>query len=187
MSRERSLCGKEEIIKVAIDIVDREGMEALSARRIAKELGVSSMTIYNYVKNLNDVKKRVLIADSDFVSVTDSWEDKAIWNDGIDELLDGIVSLVAERTEKIAAHTVPCCFGPQQRGCVSVCDLKRTHADVCKHQASHCGTVRDGNPHTACAGAQVEQGSAAMLPDICGRSIDEGLCVSSGYQSVPVD
>ena len=29
MSRERSLCGKEEIIKVAIDIVDREGMEAL--------------------------------------------------------------------------------------------------------------------------------------------------------------
>lgn len=65
MSRERSLCGKEEIIKVAIDIVDREGMEALSARRIAKELGVSSMTIYNYVKNLNDVKKRVLIAGFD--------------------------------------------------------------------------------------------------------------------------
>ena len=65
MSRERSLCGKEEIIKVAIDIVDKEGMEALSARRIAKELGVSSMTIYNYVKNLNDVKKRVLIAGFD--------------------------------------------------------------------------------------------------------------------------
>lgn len=65
MSRERSLCGKEEIIKVAIEIVDKEGMESLSARRIAKELGVSSMTIYNYVKNLNDVKKRVLIAGFD--------------------------------------------------------------------------------------------------------------------------
>lgn len=65
MSRERSLCGKEEIIKVAIEIVDNEGMEALSARRIAKELGVSSMTIYNYVKNLNDVKKRVLIEGFD--------------------------------------------------------------------------------------------------------------------------
>ena len=65
MSRERSLCGKEEIIRVAMDIVDGEGMEALSARRIAKELGVSSMTIYNYVKNLNDVKKRVLIAGFD--------------------------------------------------------------------------------------------------------------------------
>ncbi len=65
MSRERSLCGKEEVIKAAMGIADREGMEALSARRIAKELGVSSMTIYNYVKNLNDVKKRVLIAGFD--------------------------------------------------------------------------------------------------------------------------
>ena len=51
MSRERSLCGKEEIIRVAVDIVDQEGIGAVSARRIAKELNVSSMTIYNHVKN----------------------------------------------------------------------------------------------------------------------------------------
>lgn len=65
MSRERSLYGKEEIIKVAIGIVENEGETALSARRIAKELGVSSMTIYNYVKNLNDIKKRVVISGFD--------------------------------------------------------------------------------------------------------------------------
>ena len=65
MSRERSLCGKEEIIRVAVDIVDQEGIGAVSARRIAKELNVSSMTIYNYVKNLNDIKKRVLIVGFD--------------------------------------------------------------------------------------------------------------------------
>ena len=49
MAREKVLCGKEEIIRVAVGIVDKEGMEAVSVRRIAKELGVSSMTIYNYV------------------------------------------------------------------------------------------------------------------------------------------
>lgn len=53
----RRYCGgKEEIIRVAVGIVDKEGMEAVSVRRIAKELGVSSMTIYNYVENLSDVK-----------------------------------------------------------------------------------------------------------------------------------
>lgn len=57
MAREKVLCGKEEIIRVAVGIVDKEGMEAVSVRRIAKELGVSSMTIYNYVENLSDVKK----------------------------------------------------------------------------------------------------------------------------------
>lgn len=65
MSREKVLCGKGEIIQVAVGIVDREGMEAVSIRRIAKELGVSSMTIYNYVENLQDVKKRVLISGFD--------------------------------------------------------------------------------------------------------------------------
>ena len=50
---------------VAVGIVDKEGMEAVSVRRIAKELGVSSMTIYNYVENLSDVKKRVLISGFD--------------------------------------------------------------------------------------------------------------------------
>lgn len=61
MSREKVLCGKEEIIRVAIGIVDRDGVEMLSIRTIAKELGVSPMTIYNYVENLKDIKKRVLI------------------------------------------------------------------------------------------------------------------------------
>ncbi len=61
MPRERILCGKEEVFRVAINLVDREGMEALSIRAIAKELGVSPMTIYNYVENLQVIKKRILI------------------------------------------------------------------------------------------------------------------------------
>ena len=60
MAREKVLCGKEEIIRVAVGIVDKEGMEAVSVRRIAKELGVSSMTIYNYVENLSSSGMKVL-------------------------------------------------------------------------------------------------------------------------------
>lgn len=60
MAREKVLCGKEEIIRVAVRIVDAEGTESLSIRRISKELGVSAMTIYNYVENLKEIKKYVL-------------------------------------------------------------------------------------------------------------------------------
>jgi AcrR family transcriptional regulator len=65
MPREKILCGKEEIFRVAIDIVEQAGMADLSMRAIAKALGVSPMTIYNYVENLQAIKKRVLITAFD--------------------------------------------------------------------------------------------------------------------------
>lgn len=60
MAREKVLCGKEEVIRASVEIVENEGITALSARRIAKELGTSAMTIYNYIENLTEVKKMVI-------------------------------------------------------------------------------------------------------------------------------
>ena len=65
MPREKILCGKEEIFRVAINIVDRDGIEALSVRSIAKDLSVSPMTIYNYVDNLQSIKKQIVIEGFD--------------------------------------------------------------------------------------------------------------------------
>ncbi len=65
MPREKVLCGKEEIIRVAVRVVDTEGIGALSARRIAKELGISPMTLYNYVENLQEIEKHVLTSGFD--------------------------------------------------------------------------------------------------------------------------
>jgi AcrR family transcriptional regulator len=39
----------EEIVRAAIGLADAEGLDALSMRRIADELGVSPMSIYTYV------------------------------------------------------------------------------------------------------------------------------------------
>lgn len=39
----------EEIVRAAIGLADAEGLDALSMRRIADELGVSAMSIYTYV------------------------------------------------------------------------------------------------------------------------------------------
>lgn len=65
MAREKVLCGKEEIVRVAVSIVDKDGIEALTTKSLAQELRVSRMTMYNYVDNLNDIKKQVLTGGFD--------------------------------------------------------------------------------------------------------------------------
>lgn len=46
---------RELIIQAATDIVDREGLEGLSAREIAKRIGYSPGTLYNVFENLDDL------------------------------------------------------------------------------------------------------------------------------------
>lgn len=42
---------KERIVAAALDLVDREGLDALSMRRLGKELGVDPMAVYYHVPN----------------------------------------------------------------------------------------------------------------------------------------
>ena len=61
MSRTKVLNDKNQIIDAAFQIMDAEGESALSIRRIAKDVGVSSMTIYNYVQNIEEIKHEIVI------------------------------------------------------------------------------------------------------------------------------
>lgn len=42
---------RERVLRAAIDIVDKEGVDALSMRRLGSELGVEAMSLYNHVPN----------------------------------------------------------------------------------------------------------------------------------------
>jgi AcrR family transcriptional regulator len=46
---------REQIAKVAIEIADREGFDAVSMRRVADELGAGTMTLYHYVRTKQDL------------------------------------------------------------------------------------------------------------------------------------
>jgi AcrR family transcriptional regulator len=46
---------REQIAACAIAIADAEGLEAVSMRRIARELGAGTMTLYHYVLNKDDL------------------------------------------------------------------------------------------------------------------------------------
>jgi AcrR family transcriptional regulator len=46
---------RERIMRVALEIVERDGVDALSMRRLAKEFGVEAMSLYNHVHGKSDI------------------------------------------------------------------------------------------------------------------------------------
>ena len=46
---------RERVLRAAIALADEGGIEALSMRKLAKELGVEAMSLYNHVANKDDV------------------------------------------------------------------------------------------------------------------------------------
>ena len=51
MNRGRRPLDRRLILDAAIKLADREGLEALSMRRLGRELGVEAMSLYNHVPN----------------------------------------------------------------------------------------------------------------------------------------
>jgi len=46
---------RERVLRTAMDLADRDGLESLTMRRLAKELGVEVMTLYYYVAKKDDI------------------------------------------------------------------------------------------------------------------------------------
>jgi AcrR family transcriptional regulator len=55
LARPRVPLSRERVLRAAIDLADAGGIEALSMRRIAKELGVEAMSLYNHVANKDEI------------------------------------------------------------------------------------------------------------------------------------
>ncbi|MGH2444599.1 MAG: TetR/AcrR family transcriptional regulator C-terminal domain-containing protein [Candidatus Limnocylindria bacterium] len=46
---------RERVLRAAIELADEAGIEALTMRRLAQQLGVEAMTLYYHVANKNDI------------------------------------------------------------------------------------------------------------------------------------
>jgi AcrR family transcriptional regulator len=51
----RAGLSREQIGQTAVEIADAEGFEAVSMRRVARELGAGTMTLYHYVRNKDEL------------------------------------------------------------------------------------------------------------------------------------
>ncbi|HYT78818.1 MAG TPA: TetR/AcrR family transcriptional regulator C-terminal domain-containing protein [Actinomycetota bacterium] len=70
---------RERIIRAALRIMDEEGLEAVSMRRIGRELGVEAMSLYNHVQDKEDILDGICEAVlADFrVPLADEWAEGA--------------------------------------------------------------------------------------------------------------
>jgi AcrR family transcriptional regulator len=46
---------RERVLRAAIDLADRDGIESLSMRNLGQEVGVEAMSLYNHVRNKEDI------------------------------------------------------------------------------------------------------------------------------------
>jgi TetR/AcrR family transcriptional regulator, tetracycline repressor protein len=67
---------RERIVAAALRVMDAEGLEAVSMRRIGRELGVEAMSLYNHVADKDDLLRGVrelVLSEFDAAEPSDDW------------------------------------------------------------------------------------------------------------------
>jgi AcrR family transcriptional regulator len=54
-TRRRTPLSRERVLRAAIALADERGAQELTMRKLAKELGVEAMSLYNHVANKDDL------------------------------------------------------------------------------------------------------------------------------------
>jgi TetR/AcrR family transcriptional regulator, tetracycline repressor protein len=75
----RQPLSRRRVLEEAVRFVDREGLEALTMRRLGAELGVEAMSLYNHIPNkdaLLDGMVEVLLGELEVPSENRGWEER---------------------------------------------------------------------------------------------------------------
>ncbi len=76
---------RTRITEAALVLIDAEGLDALSMRKLGASLGVEAMSLYNHVRNKDDLLgaltddlfARILARYDETTTAADSWQDRA--------------------------------------------------------------------------------------------------------------
>lgn len=69
---------RERVLRSAIVLADKHGLEALTMRALGEALGVQAMSLYNHVKNKDDVLDGIMdlvVSEIDVPCSTDGWRE----------------------------------------------------------------------------------------------------------------
>jgi AcrR family transcriptional regulator len=79
-TKTREKLTRARVIEAALQAMDAEGLEAVSMRRVAREVGVEAMSLYHYVKDKDDLLAGIcdrVMADFEFPDDTGDWNERA--------------------------------------------------------------------------------------------------------------
>jgi AcrR family transcriptional regulator len=74
--RAREPLTRARVIEAALRVMDQEGLEAVSMRRVAREVGVEAMSLYHHVEDKEDLLDGIcelVMAEFDFPERVDDW------------------------------------------------------------------------------------------------------------------
>jgi AcrR family transcriptional regulator len=77
-SEPRPRLNRQFILRTALELADRDGIDALTMRKLAQELNFEAMSIYHHVANKNDLRDGMIdlvFAEIDLPSRADHWKD----------------------------------------------------------------------------------------------------------------
>jgi len=67
---------KQRVLRAAVELADREGLDALTMRRLGSELGVEAMSLYKHVADKDEILDGIVelvVAEIDIPSVVADW------------------------------------------------------------------------------------------------------------------
>ena len=73
----RKPLSKERVLNAAMALADSNGIEALSMRRLAQELGVEAMSLYNHVANKGEILDGIVdlaVSEIELPTTEEEWE-----------------------------------------------------------------------------------------------------------------
>jgi AcrR family transcriptional regulator len=76
-SESRVPLSRERVLQAAIDLADEGGIESLTMRKLARELGVEAMSLYNHVADKGDLVDGIVdlvVSEIDLPSNGEDWE-----------------------------------------------------------------------------------------------------------------
>jgi AcrR family transcriptional regulator len=73
----REPLSRERVVAAALVLVDRDGLDGLSMRRLAAEVGVEAMSLYHHVRDKADVLDALVGAVLDEIELPDSGDGRA--------------------------------------------------------------------------------------------------------------
>jgi AcrR family transcriptional regulator len=75
----RQKLSRDKIVQAALRVMDAEGLEAVSMRRVAREVGVEAMSLYHHVADKDDLLQGVcdlVMANFEFPAADGTWAER---------------------------------------------------------------------------------------------------------------
>jgi len=134
---------REAIVEAAIRIIDEEGFDAVSMRRVAQEFGTGAASLYAYVANKDELLDLIVdqIMAESIIEAMEPAESVADWQEQLKTLVRYAYQVVASHRDLARALMGRIPFGPNGlRNVEGLLGLLRSHG-LPDHVAAYAGDL----------------------------------------------